>query len=112
SFRADKPQTYTGVTIEVDKLGSIRGQVTRRGKPVEGSSVCCVQTATMQPEITTGADGRYEFRGVTAGTYTIGGGGDEIGAFSLGTKVTLARGEDKVVDFELDMAGAISGTVV
>ena len=35
-----------------------------------------------------------------------------LGAFTLGTTITLAAGEQRVVDLELDQAGTIAGTVV
>lgn len=103
-----------GVVLEVRAQGAIRGRVTRLGKPAEGVAVCCVQNAFagMSPEAFTDAEGRYEFTGVPAGTYSIGAGADEVGAFALGTKVKLAAGEERTVDLELDMAGTIAGTVV
>jgi protocatechuate 3,4-dioxygenase beta subunit len=106
-------KTYDKVVLEVHRLGSIHGRVTRLGKPVENVEVCCVRTPfTFDNRVRSDADGHYEFTGVPAGTYPIGGGDDEIGAFTVGTKVTLAAGEDKTVDLELDMAGTIAGTVV
>ncbi len=110
SLQVDRAKLYDGIVIEVEKLGSIRGRVTRGGKPVEGVPVCCVQTASFEPRHVSDAEGRYEFLGVAEGKYEIGAGNDD--AFAIGTPVSLARGEDRVVDIELDLAAAISGTVV
>jgi protocatechuate 3,4-dioxygenase beta subunit len=62
--------------------------------------------------VRTDAEGNYEFLGVPAGKYPIGGGSDLLGAFTVGTTITLAAGEQRVVDLELDQAGTIAGTVI
>lgn len=101
------------ITIDVRALASIRGRVLRLGKPVAGVRVCCVFTvAAMRNDEVTKLDGSFEFAGVSEGTYELQGGSDELGAFNLPIKVTVAEGEQKSVDIELDMAGSIAGTVV
>lgn len=113
TFHAEVGKTHDNVTLEVRELGAIRGLVTRNGTPVANVDVCCVRTPmNPQPQARTDRDGRYEFLGVPAGTYSIGGGSDELGAFALGGNVTLKDGEQKTFDLELDMAGTIAGTVV
>jgi protocatechuate 3,4-dioxygenase beta subunit len=101
------------VTITVHALGAIRGHILRLGKPVPGVQVCCVQTvAGLQPTATSKLDGTFEYRGVPAGEYDLQAGSDELGAFNMPVHVKLAAGEEKTVDIDLDMAGAITGTVV
>jgi RNA polymerase sigma-70 factor (ECF subfamily) len=112
TLKIDAARTYDNVVIEVEALGSIRGRVTRNGKPLENIDVCCVPTPTMPARQLTDVQGRYVFTGVPEGRYEIGGGADDIGAFAFGKKLELARGEHAVVDVELDQAGAISGSVV
>lgn len=105
-------KTYD-VTIDVRALAAIRGHVLRLGKPVAGVRICCVFTvAGMQNGEVTKLDGSFEFAGVPAGTYELQAGSDELGAFNMPVKVTVADGEQKSVDIELDMAGSIAGTVV
>jgi RNA polymerase sigma factor (sigma-70 family) len=99
------------VTLSVHSLGAIRGHVTRLGKPAADVDVCCIGTQ-LPPSVKTDADGKYEFLGVPAGKYPINAGSDVLGAFTLGTTVTLAAGEQRVLDLELDQAGTIAGTVV
>ncbi|MGN6106741.1 MAG: carboxypeptidase regulatory-like domain-containing protein, partial [Kofleriaceae bacterium] len=110
-FEAEAGKRYDDVVLEVRALGAIRGTVTRLGKPAAGVEVCCVPTL-FPPRATTDGEGHYEFRGVVPGPYQLGAGSDELGAFSLGTSFTLAAGEQRVVDLELDVAGPIAGTVV
>jgi protocatechuate 3,4-dioxygenase beta subunit len=113
AFTANAGETHD-VTIEVRPLGAIRGRVTMNGKPTERVDVCCIQIPNNwgSPTAQTNAEGKYEFVGVPAGEYTLGAGSDEVGAFSLGGKITLAAGEEKTFDMEMDMAGTIAGTVV
>lgn len=110
---ATEPGKSYDVTIDVRALAAIRGHVLRLGKPVAGVRICCVFTvAGMRNDDVTKLDGTFEFAGVTAGTYELQAGSDELGAFNLPVKVTVADGEQKSVDIELDMAGSIAGTVV
>ena len=119
------PTSYTvkgaadqdGVAIEVTDLGTIRGRITRLGLPLEGATVSCMCGLTGQgmnnSKVVTGLDGRYEFRGLTAGTHRINASGDDVGAFANPVKVELAAGEERSgVDIELDLAGTIAGVVV
>lgn len=99
------------VVISVHSLGAIRGQVTRLGKPAANVDVCCIGTL-FPADVKTDADGTYEFLGVPAGKYPINAASEFLGAFTLGTTVTLAAGEQRVLDLELDQAGTIAGTVV
>jgi hypothetical protein len=109
--KAEAGKNIDDVVLQVRALGTIRGTVTRLGKPVANVDVCCVP-ALRPPMTSSDVRGTYELVGVPPGTYSLGAGSDEIGAFTLGTKVTLAAGEERVVDLELDQAGMITGTVV
>ncbi len=112
-LHVDAGKTYDNIVLDVRAMGVIKGRVTRLGKPVEGVEVCCVRTAgNGDGRRFSDASGRYEYTGVAPGTYELGAGSDQLGAFKLGVKVTLAAGEERVVDHELDLAGAIAGTVV
>ena len=111
-LRVDAARTYANVVIKVEALGSIRGRVTRNGKPVENVEVCCVRTPSQPPRQLTDAAGRYQFTGVPAGRYELGASADDVGAFAFGKKLELAHGEGAILDLELDQAAAISGTVV
>jgi RNA polymerase sigma factor (sigma-70 family) len=109
----DAAREIDHVEIEVGKLGSIHGRVTRLGRPIEGADVCCVPTiAGRNNRAMTDAAGRYDFDGVTAGTFDVTAQSDEAGAFMMPRKITLGDGEERDVDFELDMAATITGTVV
>lgn len=100
------------VTIEVEQLATIRGRITRLGKPVAGVRPCCVAMISAQRPAPSDASGRYEIQGVLPGTYNLGANDDELGAFTEGSSVTIAGAEERVVDLELDLAATISGEVV
>ena len=102
-----------GVVIEVEKLGTIRGRVTRLGNPVAGARISGVPTVwSGDARFWSDASGRFEIRGVMPGTHDIGAQHDELGAFTEGTSITITAGEERVVDLELDLAATISGVVV
>jgi len=110
TFHAEA-RAYEDVELRVEQLGKIYGVVTRLGKPVAGAEVCCVTTANGRRPATTGDDGSYELLGVAAGPQELLAGYFDD-AFVLPTKLTLGRGEIRRLDFELDQAGTITGTVV
>jgi RNA polymerase sigma-70 factor (ECF subfamily) len=101
------------VVIEVEKLATIRGRVTRGSKPVAGASICCLPTAFDQLDKSVADhDGYFEVRGVWPGTHQVMAQHDEIGAFTEGKKVTVGPGDEREVNLELDLAATITGTVV
>jgi RNA polymerase sigma-70 factor (ECF subfamily) len=97
------------VVLEVAKRGSIHGHVTRHGKPLAGADVMCRQAAA---DVKTDATGAYVLEGLPAGEIQVGASHSDAKAFSMGTHVKLAAGEDATVDIELDHAGEAIGTVV
>ncbi len=101
------------VVVEVEKLATIRGRVTRNSNPVPGASICCLPTAFDQfDRFVTDHDGRFEVRGVLPGTHSVGAQHDELGAFTEGSKVTVGPGDEREVNFELDLAATITGLVI
>jgi len=99
------------VEVELGKLGRIHGRVTRHGQPIAGGNVMC-----------NGDAGTYATKSAAEGTYTLDGlpaamlgctawGTDER-AFTVLPPFALAANEDKLLDFVLDSAGRIQGTVV
>jgi RNA polymerase sigma factor (sigma-70 family) len=101
-----------GIVIEVERLATIRGRVTRSGVPAAGASVCCVPTAAGTNRTVSDAEGTYELVGVQPGTHRINAVNEELGAMMDSVPVTIAAGEERVVDLEMDLAATISGVVV
>jgi len=98
----------TGVTVEVERMASISGRVTAASQPVDGAVVI-----TDGARGRTDRDGRFELRGLAAGTHRLYAESRRVGAFTLGAEVAVASGEHKTgVDVVLDLAGSISGVVV
>jgi len=109
AIRVEAGKSYDDVVVRVRSLATIRGRVTRLGKPVAAADVCCIP-GLMPPKTPTDVDGNYEFRGVPAGTYTILTGNDT--AFTRGQTISVSGTEQRVLDLELDQAGTIAGVVV
>ena len=104
-----------GVVLEVDRLGSITGRITRAGKPVDGVEVGLrnegggMNNRAARSE----HDGRYEIRDVVAGTYRVYAESKREGAFTQGPTVIVTKGENRTgVDIEMELAGSIAGVVV
>jgi RNA polymerase sigma-70 factor (ECF subfamily) len=117
-YRVVAPATFTiaeakehTVTLDVARLGTIGGRVTRAGVAVPNATVCCVRGVQGGGnELASDADGRYEFRGVVPGTYDLTASTSE--AFAEPAKVTIEGAEHRTVDIALELAGTIAGTVV
>jgi protocatechuate 3,4-dioxygenase beta subunit len=118
-FEVDSPtsliveagKSYEGLVLEVKPLATIRGRVTRLGKPVAGVNVCCV-TSVVPSSVATDAEGKFEFIGVAPDKYAIAAVSDAIGAGTVPKTITMKSGEQRTLDFELDIAGTIAGVVV
>jgi hypothetical protein len=110
------------VMLEVGTFASIAGRVTRAGKPVEGASVSTRSTTRpknqdelehMNASAITDADGRFVLGRLLAGTYRVYAESKRVGAFTQGPEVTIADAEAKKgVEVDMNLAGAIAGTVV
>jgi hypothetical protein len=98
----------TGVVLAVTSRASIAGRVTHAGKPVEGADV-----RVGYHHVVTDADGRYEVRGLEAGTHIVYAESPRLGVFSPGPTVELGAHDHKAgVDVDMQLAGSISGKVV
>lgn len=103
---------HAGVLIEVERLATINGRVTRLGAPVAGARVCCVRTIAGTERVTSDADGHYEMVGVPPGSHRIAADNEELGTMMDSTSVTVAAGEVRTQDLEMNLAATISGAVV
>ncbi|HEY4060198.1 MAG TPA: carboxypeptidase-like regulatory domain-containing protein [Kofleriaceae bacterium] len=99
----------TGVIVELETLATIKGHVTRNGKPVARATVCCAHSDG-QPQTRTDADGAYSFEGVAPGAYVLTANNEH--AFADAKKVTVTGAENQIVDLELNNGAEIRGTVV
>ena len=109
----ERAQTYDDIRVQVAAMATVKGRITRKGQPIEGARVCCAQARTsLKPDALTDAEGRYEMPGLPAGTYELFATSDDAGAYAKPTKFALGANETKTLDFELDLAGEIAGTVV
>lgn len=96
------------VTVEVARLGVIKGQVLFRGQPVPGADV--------NAQVKTDAAGRFELTGLAAGEHVVYAQSESLQAFTTEKtfkKISLAQGEvrDNVI-LELDGSASIEGIVV
>ena len=112
-FRVSQP-LHDGVVIEVEPLGTIVGRVLRNREPVVGAFVLLHGPNSRDLDrIRTDADGRFTARGLRAGSWDVGAGSEELGAFGGATQpVQLARGQTAEVTIDLVFAASISGRVV
>jgi hypothetical protein len=104
------------VVVKVEPTGTIRGRVTRLGKPVEGADVRARGDEAKRNyggRATSKPDGSFEIQGLAPGPYQVGADASDVGAFAKGVLVTVDKAETKEgIVLELDLAGAISGVVV
>jgi len=104
-----------GVELDVGKAATLRGHVTRKGKPVPGAGVSCAFSALGTPgpfSTTAGADGAYVLEGLPAGAAMCSAWQPGLGAFGTPPRVQLAATDDKTLDIELEYAGEVKGIVV
>lgn len=106
----------TGLEVIVTQGASISGKVRDTvNHPLAGLTVSAVNTADGGSAYSTEAldDGTYKIKGLPAGSFTVRTAGDSSYAGTDGTTVTLTAGQQRIgVDFTLELAAVISGTVV
>ncbi len=95
------------VVLEVEARSTLTGRVTYRGQAVDGAFVRGSGGTS-----TTDVDGTYRLR-LEPGEQAIYAESKRLGAFATDKKLTLAKAEHRTkFDIELDLAGAIEGSVV
>jgi RNA polymerase sigma-70 factor (ECF subfamily) len=95
------------VTIEVQRMGSVRGRVVREGQPVAAAQVTCPGP---RPKTFTDANGNYVCDGVDDGAQELFA---DLATGEWGrATATVARGTTVQLDIPLTFAGAICGRVV
>jgi RNA polymerase sigma factor (sigma-70 family) len=97
------------VVLDVGAMATLRGHVIRKGEPVAGASVGRVGSPT---HAKTDPSGGFVLEGLPPGDQRIYAASAELFAFADNLAVTLAIGEDRTLDIELDRAGRAKGTVV
>jgi hypothetical protein len=104
-----KTPKVEGVKLEVARLASIHGTVTRKGKPVADTEL---QGPGVPEVVRSDATGAYKIEGLPPGEVRFIAWSLGQRAFAQEKVVKVAAGEDKQVDIDLDCAGAVRGTVV
>ncbi|MFP4278074.1 MAG: carboxypeptidase regulatory-like domain-containing protein [Wenzhouxiangella sp.] len=125
----DRGEARAGIDLVLDTGAGLAGTVTRKdgGSTVAGVNIDVYNAAgTLLTSTQTGSDGSWQVEGLGAGDYRIAtrsslglvnqvhAGVDCVAGCDIaaGTLVTLGLGEPKTIDFELDSAATIAGTVV
>lgn len=118
-FAVDKPKTLdvkaaqtAGVVIEVGKLATLRGHITRKGKPVASADVVFLPPAAPPMSVKSDAEGAYVLEGLPPGAGRVQASSLDPKAFANAKMVQLAIGADSTQDIELEFAGEVKGTVV
>jgi RNA polymerase sigma-70 factor (ECF subfamily) len=106
-----KTAAVDGITIEVSKLASLRGHVTRKDNPVAGVDVQCMQPGPPL-QAKSDATGAYLLEGLAGGEARCAALDVRGKAFAEMRTVQVAAGEEKTVDFKLDLSGEVKGIVV
>ena len=99
------------VELEVKRQGSLRGLVTRAGKPVAGAKIE-VSSGVLSFSAFSDLTGRYAVMGLPAGRFRVLASSVTAGGFVDREGVTLADREDRALDLELSSAASIEGRVV
>lgn len=97
------------VVVEIARGGTVAGRVLHEGKPV---SDVWVRLDGSPFRASTNHEGRFTIDHVAAGEYKLYAESHRHGAFTRSKSVTVAAGETKNIDLELDLAGSIEGVVV
>jgi iron complex outermembrane receptor protein len=91
-----------GATLAAQSTATLSGRVTLDGMPTSDVAVYLAGTTR---GATTGADGRYQITGITAGSYTVTA--QRIGAATKKTEITVAAGEVRTLDVALESAATM-----
>jgi outer membrane cobalamin receptor len=91
-----------GAALAAQSATTLSGRVTIDGVPTSDVAVYLVGTTR---GASTGADGRYQIAGITAGRYTVTA--QRIGAATKKTEITLAGGEAATLDVALERAATM-----
>jgi len=97
------------LVLEVSALATLHGHVTRKGQPVAGAEIGCEQCVFSTKSDSSGA---FALEGIPAGDQQIFARSFGVRAVAEEKAVTLAAGDDKALDIELDGAGRAKGTVI
>ena len=97
------------VVLDVAAMATLRGHVTRGGKPVAGADVSALRPATRAK---TDASGGFVLEGLPAGGNRIHAMSLELRAVADDKLVTLAAGDDQTLDIELEHGARVTGTIV
>ncbi len=106
-----------GVRLDVGKVATIRGRVTRHGVPVAGADVLyepAPQTTlhSPPPTATSNANGDFVMEAVPPGPGRLVAIDYPSKAFTEWVPINLGPAEDKSMDLELACAGEVKGSVV
>ncbi|MDP3153588.1 MAG: sigma-70 family RNA polymerase sigma factor [Archangium sp.] len=99
------------VELEVKRQGSLRGLVTRAGKPVAGAKIQ-VTSGVIEFNATSDLTGHYAVLGLPGGRFRVLASSVTAGGFVDREGVVLAEREDRALDLELSNAASIAGQVV
>ena len=112
TFQVERAR-HDGVAIEVGALGTITGLVVRGDRPVDGAQLELHGSNSNEvTPVRTGADGRFEARGLRPGRWVVYGSSEQDGAFGRAPDVQLERGGKADIRIDLMYSAAISGMVV
>ncbi|HEY1548141.1 MAG TPA: carboxypeptidase regulatory-like domain-containing protein, partial [Kofleriaceae bacterium] len=98
-----------GVELDVAKLATLRGHVTRKSKPARDASITCTDE-TGTHTATTADDGSYVLDGLGKAVTCLVWAGD--GTFAEPGRKELSSTDDNELDFDLAYDGSVNGTVV
>jgi hypothetical protein len=107
-----RTSSSANVIVDVERLATVYGRVTRNGSPVVDAGVCCIPQVDGTTRVFTDGDGMYEFRGVRAGTHRVVAWSEDVGASSTEAAITIGDGDDRQLDLDMSLAATISGSVV
>lgn len=102
-----------GVELEVTRLATVHGHITRGGKPAAGATIGCSNGGRVH-EHTTKADasGAYAIEGLIGGAIACTAWDPRDQAFTVSPPVQLGANADLTLDLDIDSNGRVQGEVV